>query len=301
MAEGSGMTGAQWAQLAATIGGTAASAYLAKRGQDKADENEEKRNQMTEEQHLRQTALAESLADPFRHQVDQTRALTSLDMLQQFGQGGRHITPPANVARFSGNVRPGYTPSQTMRDHAAALYSNVAGGNTAPTMTDPANYGRTGAVNLTAGQSAGGPVATPDEAIDPTSYLAGMQRRNEGAGGVWNGVKKGTGVGLTAAKFVGPYAPLAIAGGAVIGGIAGAFTKNAKTAKDDLSLDQAREAIRQVYQREGGREPAPEEVESIIAGQGYKPGDWGVGEGGMLAVIRNLQANFANERRGRAA
>jgi hypothetical protein len=120
-------------------------------------------------------------------------------------------------------------------------------------------------------------------------YFEGYERRNEGAGGVWNGVKTGTGVGLAASKFVGPYAPLAIAGGAVIGGIAGAFTKNAKTAKTDFLPKDARQILQQVYRQELGRDATPQEIESTLAGQGLKAGDKGVGEAGMRSVIAAIR------------
>lgn len=296
------MTGADWAKLAAGIGAAGIGAYVANRNGRRQQESDEARLQMTEEQHLRQTALDESMADPFRHQRAQASGLGAMDVLRNF-QGTR-VTPPANVAPYAGNIQGGYAPSQTLRDHASKLYDSIAAGRTAPTMTDPANYGRTSAENLTAGTGAAGlPGATApaEEFIDPTSYLAGFERRNEGAGGVWDGVKKGTAVGATAAKFAGPYAALALGGGAVIGGIAGAFTKNAKTAMTDVTVDQAKQALRAVYEREGGRTPTEQELDQIIAGQGYKPGDWGVGEGGLINAIRNLQTNFSKERRGRAA
>src|SRR5262245_42100649 len=87
----SGMSGAQWAALIANIGGTAATADVASRNSQRQAAIDEDRNALTEEQDLRRTALQESLADPFRHQMDQARGLTSLDMLRNFGSGGRRV------------------------------------------------------------------------------------------------------------------------------------------------------------------------------------------------------------------
>lgn len=299
------MKAADWIALASGIGGGALGAWSASRNRTQDRELREEQNELTEEQDIRRTALQESLADPFRHQRAQAGALTSLDMIQNFSNG-RRIAPPANIAAYSGRPTGNrYQPSATMRDHAGSLFGNVAAGNTAPTMTDPANYGRTGAVNLTAptaAPGAGGATGVGDEPIDPFSYLSGMERRNEGAGGALSGMAKGAGMGAGIGAYAGGVGaiPGALIGGAA-GLIGGAFTKNAKTAMTDITVDQARQAITQVFQREGGRTPTPQEVDQIIAGQGYKPGDWGVGEAGILDVIRNLQANFAQERRGTAA
>jgi hypothetical protein len=291
------MTGAQWAQLAAGVGGTTLAAVVANRNSRRQSEDAADDREMTEEQHLRQTALQESLADPFRHQQNQSRALTSLDMLQHLGKG-RTITPPANVAPYAGNVQRSYAPSQTLRDHAALLYNNVAGGNTAPTMTDPANYGRTAAVNLNAGQPGGGGAGapmTPETMADPSSYLPGQaDRRNEGAGGVL----KGAGAGFAAGSKFGPYGMLA---GTVIGGIAGGLTKNAKSAATDLSLEQAKQAIQAAYQSELGRPASDEEVMGRIAGTGWEPGDEWVGEQGLLYHIREIQNSTERRNRPRAA
>jgi hypothetical protein len=303
MAEG-GMTGAQWAQLAAGIGAAGVGAYVSNRNSRRQQEGEDEDREMTEEQHLRQTALAESGMDPFRHQMFQGRNLTSLDMLQNMGRGGRSITPPANVAPYAGNVRRGYEPSQTLRDHASQLYNSVASGNTAPTMTDPANYGKTSALNLNAGQPGGSSAPAPAaEMVDPLSYLPGREaRRNEGAGGAISGMVKGasTGAGVGAMAAGVGAVPGALIGGAA-GLIGGAFTKNAKTAATDLSLEQAKQAIQAAYQSELGRPASEEEVMGRIAGTGWEPGDEWVGEQGLLYHIREIQNSTERRNRPRAA
>ncbi len=293
-----GMTGMQWAQLAAGVGTGVLGAYVANRNSRRQQESEDERNQMTEEQHLRQTALRESEMDPFRHQMFQGRNLTSLDMLQNLGRGGNRITPPANVAPYAGSVRPSYTPSDTLREHASRLYNSVAAGQTAPTMTDPANYGRTSALNLAQPAGSGGTSATAPaapEMVDPSSYLPGQaDRRNEGAGGVGKGAMTGLALG---SKF-GPYGAAAgLVGGAIVGG----FTKNARSAATDLSLEQAKQAIQAAYQRELGRPASEEEVMGRIAGTGWEPGDEWVGESGLLYHIREIQNSAERRNRTRAA
>lgn len=290
------MSGADWAKLAAGIGGTALTAYMMKRQGDQQAQQNQQQMQMSEEQSLRDTALKESLADPFRHLRQQGAGLTSMDLLANFPRTSSNITPPANVAPYMGTVSRGWTPSESLRTNASKLYDAIAAGRTAPTMTDPANYGRTGALNLTSSTtpSAGGGGTAPNAAIDPMSYLEGYSRRGGPTGGVGKGMLQGASMGSVA----GPYGAAA---GLVAGGVIGAIRKHAQSAPQDLTVDQARQIIAQVYQREGGRTPSPQEIDQIIAGQGYKPGDYGVGEEGLLGVIRNLQANFAAERRGQAA
>jgi hypothetical protein len=300
------MSGAEWATLALGAGGAAASLYTANRNRTQDRELREDENQMTEEQHLRQTALNESLADPFRHQVDQNRALGRLDAITQFQRPT--ITAPANVAPYMGQVSGGYQPSAQMQDAARKLFGDVASGHTAPSMTDPANYGRTAAVNLggtpgTPGVSnAPGAGAAGTALPDAHTYLPGQEaRRNEGAGGVLQGLVKGATAGGTVASVV-PGIGTAVGGvvGGVAGAIAGAFTKNAKTAKTDLSLQQASDAIRQVYESELGRTPSAQEVQGHLVAQGLQPDHKWVGEGGILAVIRNIQ-NSAEARQRRSA
>lgn len=288
------MDGARWAQIAAGIGGTALTAYLAKKQGDRAATQDDNRLQMTEEQSLRNTALQESLADPFRHLRDQQRGLTSLDMLQHFGQG-RSVTPPANVQPYMGQVHRGFVPSDRLRGDAGKLYDAIASGQGAPTMTDPGNYGHTGAINLSQpGAGVAGQPSATNTAIDPMSYLEGYGRRGGSTGGVMKGAATGAAMGSVV-----PGAGTLI--GAGIGAAVGAARKHAATAPTDLTVDQAKQVIQSVFQQEGGRQASPQELDAILAGQGYKPGDWGVGEEGLMGVIRNLQSNFAKEHRGVAA
>lgn len=297
------MTGGDWASLIAGLGGAAATAYVANKNGKRNAANDEAALDQNEHQDVRDVALKESLADPFRHQRSQYQNLTAIDMLRQFGSGGPRVTPPANVAPYTGQVRQGFKPSSSLMGSLDALENSIRGGNTAPTMTDPANFGRTSAVNINAatgqpGQPGGGvsaPRAGGMENRDPMSYLpAQVDRRNEGAGGVWAEAVKDAERGSVG----GPYGA---AGGFVGGAIKGAFTKNAKTAMTDVTLEQAQQVLDQVYQSALGRHASPEEVQSQLAGQGWKPGDRWVGERGLLSVINEIQNSIEARHRGAVA
>lgn len=130
-------------------------------------------------------------------------------------------------------------------------------------------------------------------------YLANLSRRREGSGdGVLGGAAKWGGRGAQVGSVI-PGLGTAIGGGigAVAGAIGNLFTKNAASAYTDFSVDGAKQAIRDIYRREGGREVGEDELNTILAGQGLKAGDRWVGEKGMLSVLENLRNNFAMERK----
>lgn len=246
------MKAADWIALASGIGGGALAAYGASKNRTQDRELREDENELSEAQGTQRTALTESLANPFRHQVDQTRALTSLDMLQQFGQGGRHVTPPSNVAPYSGNVRPGYAPSDRMRTAAGTLFDNIAGGNTAPTMTDPTNYGKTAALDL---------VRIASDRADPASVNAsGAPPRSVGA--YTEGVQTRTAGGLGASE----------------------------TRSTDVTVQQAQQILDRAFRSELGRAPQPGEINQLLASQGLKPGDRWVGSGGLNGILNSLRS-----------
>jgi hypothetical protein len=120
--------------------------------------------------------------------------------------------------------------------------------------------------------------------------LSPYGRRNEGAGGVGKGAMKGASYGWQAGRFIpgvgmvtGPIL------GAVIGGIAGAFTKNAKTAMTDFSVNDAQSAVTNAYRQFLGRDPEAGAVQSQLAGQGLKAGHKWVGESGLTSVLNQIR------------
>jgi hypothetical protein len=94
-----------------------------------------------------QIAYGESQLDPFRQQMMQGRNLSMLDMKQNY-QPTQQWSPlqPGQTREARG---PSYAPSPELLSWLSALKTNVAGGqNQAPTMTNPANYGQTSALDL---------------------------------------------------------------------------------------------------------------------------------------------------------
>jgi hypothetical protein len=132
------------------------------------DELEEGRL-LTEGQHLRQTALDESKLDPYRGQMAQIRNLFALDMA---GSKRTPIRPPSNVAPYAASGGGSYGPSGDLLSYLDSAKRSIASGRGVPTMTDPANYGQTGALDLL-GIMGGG--------VDPSSPQAFAQQRRPGA------------------------------------------------------------------------------------------------------------------------
>jgi hypothetical protein len=330
-----------WIALAG-LGAAGTSAYLSSRqnrqNRDAAAEQAELDRDERKGTNLLEVASRESLADPFRQQLSQGNALQRLDMMARANYTPSKISVPPEMQRFVPQVNHGfsYTPNPDLQTAAKLLQRSIASGQTAPTMTDPANYGRTAALNLndprapTAGAqgpmapapgSGGGAVprtggaAAPGAARTSTgstlsnSYFApggaasgspsystderdmamnlasgnpafaNYRRRREGAGGAGGGALKGLSYGSVAG-------PLGMAGGAAIGAIAGAFTKNAKTAMSDFYLDDAKQILRDQSEALRGRPATEEEIDEAIAGQGWKPGNRWVGQESLDYILQ---------------
>jgi hypothetical protein len=110
------------------------------------------------------------------------------------------------------------------------------------------------------------------------------QRRLQSAGpGILGGAVKGAGQG---AQYGGWYGAGA---GAVLGGVYGAAKKHAKTAYSDFLPNSARGAIADAYREYLGRDPEAGAIEGHLAGQGFKRGDKGVGEGGLNYVLSQIK------------
>jgi hypothetical protein len=129
------------------------------------------------------------------------------------------------------------------------------------------------------------PLPMPDIA----DLEAGYQRRGGGTGGMFKGAVNGAGMGASVAPFTGPAAPFVIGGGALVGAIHGAATKHAKSAPTDFLVADATKAIQDAIRTYQGREAAHEEVQQILQGQGWSPGDRYVGEQGLSSVLRSIQ------------
>lgn len=126
-------------------------------------------NRASWERQTQNIASEEGALDPFRQQVQQGNAISWLDRME------RERLDPVNFD-FSGNPYASYIPkmsggysyeqSPELRSSAAALKKNVMSGAVAPSMTDPANYGRTAALNLL-GVAGGIDPASPEALAQP--------------------------------------------------------------------------------------------------------------------------------------
>jgi hypothetical protein len=143
-----------WAPIIAGGATAAGGAYLSQRNrnQDKEDAEAAREEDRSDrrETNILDIAQGESMADPFRHQNNQASSLAMLDRIANAQRGRTQISVPSEMQRFVPQISGGYSyeASPDLRTSAKLLQRSVAGGQGAPTMTDPANYGRTGAVNL---------------------------------------------------------------------------------------------------------------------------------------------------------
>jgi len=157
------VVGIAWAVIAPLIA-SAISGYLSSKNNSdnrEAQQQENAANRLfSEDQDLRHTALQESELDPFRAEMSQGKDLTALDLM-----GRSNYTPVSvqasgkyakNVPQISGGFS--YNMSPQNRANLAQLYAAVASGRTAPTMTNPLNFGKSSVLNLT-----GAPPATLDD------------------------------------------------------------------------------------------------------------------------------------------
>jgi hypothetical protein len=157
-----------------------------------------------------------------------------------------------------------------------------------------------GAGGIQPSMGEGGEAVEGSGQISPEDLMAGYARRGGGTGGPWKGAGKGALEGAKMSLYTGGVAaPILIGGGAIVGGIAGAINKKAKSAPTDFKLADAQQALRNTYKTAWGREASPEEIDGIIRGQGWQPGDRYVGEKGLRSVIEATQRSAAAELAGR--
>jgi len=135
------------------------------------------REQIEAEERLARQKLAadESMADPFRQQLNQASAIKKLDQLERASYMPVGMTPAGPYAGSVPTMTGGYSyeKSPELIGSAGAIKRNVMAGHTAPTMTNPANHGRTAALDLLR------ILAGDVDAADPTAFKSGPH-----AGGV---------------------------------------------------------------------------------------------------------------------
>lgn len=137
----SGGSGSSIPLLSALAGG--AGALVDRQSAKKAIEQQER-------QSLRSTALSESGMDPFRQQLSQAQAAKKLDLLANAKYAPRTMAVPSEMQRYVPQMSGGfsYTPDPATLSGYEQLLTSVLSGKTAPTMTNPANYGKTETLNL---------------------------------------------------------------------------------------------------------------------------------------------------------
>lgn len=287
------MSSAEIALLLSSIGAKAFSGIAGSRSSRKDREAGERltRERIASDERLSAQDLAfkESLADPFRQQMSQAKALRKLDMLERARYRPTRLTPAAPYASYVPEVSGGFSYEQSpeLTQDAAALKRNVRGGNVAPTMTNPANYGRTSTLDLirmaadgvdpatVRAGARGGPrrrVTTPMDGRGSMDDLAAAPRRGGGRGGIAKGAAMGAAAGMV-----------------LPGALIGAFSKRAPTAATDLDVATAQQVLGQAIQDQLGRTPRPGEIEEMLVGQGLKPGDRWVGDAGMRALLAAIR------------
>lgn len=94
----------------------------------------------------------ESELDPFRNQMSQAKDIGQLDRLERASYAPVKLGMPSGspYAKYMPQTSGGYSyeKSPELMASASALKKNVMGGNTAPSMTNPDNYGKTGAMDI---------------------------------------------------------------------------------------------------------------------------------------------------------
>jgi hypothetical protein len=94
-------------------------------------------------------ASKESQLDPFRQLMSQGRDLSMLDMRQNYTPTQSYAPLQAGQTTRTDVRTPNYTPSPDLLNWISMIKQNIAGGqNQAPTMTNPANYGKSSALDL---------------------------------------------------------------------------------------------------------------------------------------------------------
>lgn len=103
------------------------------------------------EQGLMRTGLEESLANPFRHQMDQAGSIARLDAMQNASYMPSSVQMPDRYAQYAPKLSGGFSfqMSPEARQSAGKLKQSVMAGRTAPSMTSPDNFGKTATLDLT--------------------------------------------------------------------------------------------------------------------------------------------------------
>lgn len=248
-------------------------------------------------------AADESKLDPFRNQMSQANDIASLDRMERATYSPVRLSGAPAYAQYVPQVSGGsnYTKSPELVSSAAALKRNVMGGNVAPTMTNPANYGKTGALDLlriaaqgvdpgTVSARSGAPGPVSPTSGGATDYMGDVPRRGGGTGSPVRGAAGGAMTGASLGSVVpGVGTAIGAGAGALVGALTGAFHKKAATAATDFSVSDASNVLTRAIQASLGRDPGPGEIAALLKAQGLKPGDRWVGESGLRSLLNQIQ------------
>lgn len=142
------------AALAIPAIGTAITSLFAQKGANtnakRQAQLEEERLRLQKAQGDRSAALEESTLDPWRHSMFQADNIAKLDRLERGSLTPTSFQLPGAYAQYAPQRSGGfsYTKSPELIEAAKALKQVVMSGQGAPTMTDPANHGETGAIDI---------------------------------------------------------------------------------------------------------------------------------------------------------
>ena len=224
--------------------------------------NQRKRNEQASKEAIaantaadtRDLAFKESTLDPFRHQLAQAGAIGKLDRMERAAYKPVTLGAAPGYEQYVPEMGGGfsYEKSPEFVSSAAALKRNVMGGNVAPSMTSPENYGKTGVLDILRmaadGVDPGTVNGTAGAPRDTSAYTEGVPTRMAG------------GIGT------------------------------AETRATDRTVADATSVLTRAIQAELGRQPQPGEIEGMLRSQGLKPGDRWVGAGGLNGLLNALRA-----------
>src|SRR3990167_1910620 len=227
-----------------------------------------------------------------------------------FGQNAAPFMRPPNYAAvgYGSLAAPSAAssaPQPGTSEAVESVFGAGAGGLGNP--MDPVGGGGTGGappIGGTGTSSAGsGPVSG-----DINNILGGFGRRGGGtpgaptsaAGGFISGGAQGASIGGMIGGPIGAGIGAAI--GSTVQGIWGAINHRADSAPPDLAIGDARQAITMAYQQFLGRDPSAEELNGIVQGQGWQPGDRWMGASSINYVLNQIgQSDEAQARRQQAS
>lgn len=309
---GGGGKGIDWTSLLLAGGMGVANGIAnakAKKG-DRAFEAEQQRKALEAKAFADRQGVAadESKLDPFRQQMSQATDLAALDRMERGTYSPVRLSGASDYAKYAPNVSGGfsYEKSPELIQSAGMLKRNIMGGNVAPTMTDPNNYGNSAALNIlqimAAGKdpgqvsASGGPSSPTGSLPLTTDYLADVPRRNVSGGGAVKGAVGGAMTGASVGSVVpGVGTAIGLGAGALAGGIKGLFNKHASSAATDVTVADAQNVLDRAIREQLRRAPMPGEIAQLLASQGLKPGDRWVGNAGLTGLLSNIRAQSAGQ------